>query len=238
MKTCSKCKIVKHIDDFHKDKSSKDGHKYKCKECTKIGKYELNKLYRLNNKEILREKSIIYRENNVEKLKERSKNYYSKNKNIIKEKSKNYYSNNKEKKIEYQKKYQQNNKEKRNTYLANRRKNDPLFKLITNVRNLIYNTFYYNGYSKESKTYDLLGCTFEYFKEYLENNFEDWMNWDNRALYNGTLNYGWDIDHIIPLSSATNIDELIKLCHYTNLQPLCSYINRDIKKNNINYGII
>jgi len=38
------------------------------------------------------------------------------------------------------------------------------------------------------------------------------MSWDN---------YGeWHIDHIIPLCSATTVEELEKLCHYTNLQPL------------------
>jgi len=56
------------------------------------------------------------------------------------------------------------------------------------------------------------------------------MNWDNRGLYNGTPDYGWDIDHIIPQSSAITIEDVIQLNHYTNLQPLCSYINRDIKK--------
>jgi hypothetical protein len=57
------------------------------------------------------------------------------------------------------------------------------------------------------------------------------MTWDNYGLYNGELNYGWDIDHIIPLSSGKTEDDLINLNHYTNLQPLCSKINRDIKKN-------
>jgi hypothetical protein len=56
------------------------------------------------------------------------------------------------------------------------------------------------------------------------------MTWDNYGLYNGELNYGWDIDHIKPVSSAKTISELIGLNHYTNLQPLCSKVNRDIKK--------
>ena len=60
------------------------------------------------------------------------------------------------------------------------------------------------------------------------------MKWDNRGLYNGELNHGWDIDHIKPLSLAKNGEELISLMHYTNLQPLCSKINRDIKKDNYN----
>lgn len=57
------------------------------------------------------------------------------------------------------------------------------------------------------------------------------MTWENKGLYNGELNHGWDIDHIIPTSSAKTEEEVVKLNHYTNLQPLCSKINRDIKKN-------
>lgn len=127
-------------------------------------------------------------------------------------------------------------KDKINSYLNERRQNDTLFKSITNVRNLIYNSFYYNGYSKNSKTEELLGCSFEELKKHLESNFEPWMNWDNRGMYNGELNYGWDIDHIIPLSSVNEEIDIIKLNHYTNLQPLCSKVNRDIKKDNLEYG--
>ena len=56
------------------------------------------------------------------------------------------------------------------------------------------------------------------------------MTWNNRGLYNSSkLNYGWDIDHKIPLDSAKTEDDLIRLNHYSNLQPLCSYTNRHIK---------
>ena len=58
------------------------------------------------------------------------------------------------------------------------------------------------------------------------------MSWVNKGLYNGQPNFGWDIDHIVPISKADSEIELIKLNHYTNLQPLCSYINRDIKRDN------
>ena len=60
---------------------------------------------------------------------------------------------------------------------------------------------------------------FEEFKTYLESQFEDWMNWDNYGLYNGEEKYGWDIDHIIPISSGINENEVVKLNHFTNLQP-------------------
>lgn len=78
----------------------------------------------------------------------------------------------------------------------------------------------------------MLGCSFDKFKSHLESKFESWMSWDNYGKYNGELNYGWDIDHIIPISSATTEEEIIKLNHHTNLQPLCSRVNRDIKKDN------
>ena len=60
------------------------------------------------------------------------------------------------------------------------------------------------------------------------------MTWENYGLYNGELNYGWDIDHIIPISSAKSDIEIIKLNHFSNLQPLCSKINRVIKRDKIN----
>jgi cytidylate kinase len=53
----------------------------------------------------------------------------------------------------------------------------------------------------------------------------------NRGKYNGTFNFGWDIDHMIPVSTAKTEEDVIRLNHYTNLQPLCSKINRDIKRN-------
>ena len=71
--------------------------------------------------------------------------------------------------------------------------------------------------SKISKTQEILTCSFKEFKSHIESQFEDWMTWDNRGLYNGELNYGWDIDHIIPISSAKTEEDVIRLSCYTNL---------------------
>lgn len=117
-------------------------------------------------------------------------------------------------------------------YRKNRREIDPLFKLSQSIRQAVCNSFRYSSFRKNNKTSDILGCSYEVFKLHLENLFEDWMNWDNKGLYNGELNYGWDIDHIIPLASAKTEEDIYKLNHYTNLQPLCSKVNRDIKKDN------
>jgi len=45
------------------------------------------------------------------------------------------------------------------------------------------------------------------------------MNWKNHG------KFGWHIDHIIPLSSAKTDEEVFKLCHYKNLQPLWAFEN-------------
>jgi hypothetical protein len=78
---------------------------------------------------------------------------------------------------------------------------------------------------------------YEYFIIHIERQFESWMTWDNYGKYNGEFRYGWDIDHIIPISSVKNKEEIININHYTNLQPLCSKINREIKKDKLEYEI-
>lgn len=158
------------------------------------------------------------------------KEYYLNNKEKIDSKNKEYRQNNKEKETERKKIYRQNNKEKINRFKKLKKQNNYFFKLKCNIGVLILNSFKKKSYTKKSRTYQILGCSFEDFKLHLESKFESWMSWDNHGKYNGQLNFGWDIDHIIPLSSAKTEEELIKLNHYTNLQPLCSKVNRDIKK--------
>ncbi len=70
---------------------------------------------------------------------------------------------------------------------------------------------------KHNKTFDIVGCTPEELKTHLESKFVDGMSWNNQG--------EWHIDHIIPLSSGINQEDIIELCHYTNLQPLWSMDN-------------
>ena len=77
---------------------------------------------------------------------------------------------------------------------------------------------------KTNKTFKMVGCTPKFLKEYLEKKFKPGMTWDNH-----TIN-GWHVDHIIPLDSAKNEEDVKRLMHYTNLQPLWALDN--IKKSN------
>lgn len=191
-------------------------HKRKWAENNREKVKEARKKWKDNNKERNVELQKQYRERNADKIKERRKVYNDKNK----EKHKEYYKENREKIITYQREYKKKKKE-----------TDPLFKLKNNFSKLLFMSFKRKGYTKKSRTHVILGCDFDTFKKHLESQFEPWMTWDNKGLYNGQSNFGWDIDHIIPQSNAKTEEEFLKINHYTNLQPLCSHINRDIKKN-------
>jgi hypothetical protein len=58
----------------------------------------------------------------------------------------------------------------------------------------------------------LLGDEWEVVYEYFSNLFLEGMSWENHG--------EWHIDHIIPISTAKSEEEIIRLSHYTNLQPL------------------
>lgn len=242
MKKCTKCFKEKEFIEFSKSSRNKDGKRGQCKECDKLYRLNLDneslKRYRSEyysknkqkakeyNKKYRIENAIIISENkkknkDVEKIKKRSRIYYLKNKEIINNKSK-----------KYQQKNKQELNEKSRLRRIERKKIDEIYKLSCNIRRLIQLSFKSKGYKKDSKTFKILGCNSDYFKLYIEAKFESWMNWNNKGLYNGTFNYGWDLDHIIPLKTAKTKEQIIKLNHYTNFQPLCGKTNREIKNGN------
>lgn len=180
---------------------------------------ENRKEYYKNNKETFLENQKLYYNNNREEIIKRNKEYYEENKDEVLKNKAIYYNKNREKYIEYSIKNQYN-------YTKKRKDNDPVYRLQYNIKGNLRKNIRGIGYGKNSYLNDVLGCNYAFFKQYIESKFEPWMNWDNYGKYNGTYNFGWDIDHIIPISTAKTEEEVIKLNYYTNLRPLCSYINR------------
>ena len=217
MKKCKTCRVGKELTEFYKHKKTKDGLINDCKSCRK----EYHKERYQANKEYLN----AYFKKRYQANKEYYKEYQKANEERIKE----YRKANKEKTKEYNKEYKKANKEKtkeyNKEYKRERRKVDSLFKMTENLRNRTSIAFKTKGYNKNSKTQEMLGVDWEVCKAHIERQFKKGMTWDNQG--------DWHIDHVIPLSSANTEKELIKLCHYSNLQPLWA-VDNIIKSAKIN----
>lgn len=247
---CVNCKKERNITSFY---FLKKENKYKD-ECLSCGQeyYRIENRKKSNNyakgyREKNEKEIKILRDKNRVKANEYGNLYYIENRDKIKkyqksirgktkERSKKYRENNKEKQKEYQKVYRLKNKEKLKDYRKlNRDKinakkrekmaNEPLLKIASNIRNLIKNSIKNKKFRKAKKTIAILGITVMEFKTHLEGQFKSWMNWDNYGLYNPNGKRTWNIDHIVPVASAKNEEEIIQLNHYSNLRPLCSKEN-------------
>ena len=145
--------------------------------------------------------------------------YYNTNKEIILLKKRIYYAKkgkDKDKSRDYSKNYYYKNKskviKKNNQYHKKMYLNGSLYKIKKDIRKVVRRCLSDKGYTKRSRTNEILGCSFEDFKLHLERQFTKGMNWDNRDK--------WHIDHIIPMATAKTEEDVIRLNHYTNLRPL------------------
>jgi len=221
MKKCSKCEIEKELTEFHK--RTPNTYRSDCKMCIK----EKNKIYHEKNKEIISIKKKNYIKENKQVVKETKRKYYESNKEEMKEKARIRYNNLKDDDVFMERnrtmsrknwiKYREDNRDRINEKIRNRKHNDPLYKLTFSIRNSIYNSINRMGYSKKDKTKDILGCSFEYFMIYIEEQFLEGMSWDNHG--------EWHLDHKTPVSWANTEEEIYELNRYTNFQPLWSFDN-------------
>jgi len=198
-KFCSKCGEEKNIDEFPVSKQTRDGVYSWCKDCknNKIKEY-----YYKNKEHILkRHKKYYYKER--KSILKQKKEYYYKNKDILLYKHKLWIKLNKDK-VRYA-----YNEHQKNRFIT-----DSLFKIKRIISNNIRTSFKRNFFTKRKNTKEILGCTIEFFKEYIESKFTDGMTWDNYG------RNGWHLDHIIPIASANTEEDVIRLNHYTNFQPL------------------
>lgn len=189
MKVCTKCKKEKDSSAF--SKKGKGLQSY-CKQCKKEWNEE--------NKERLQ----IYfsQRNKRQDVLLKRKQYYIQNKERILQKNFRYFEAHKEQI------YKQNNERDKL-----RRRKDSLYKFKQIVRKSVYKAVT-KRVGKSQKTEEIIGCSFDELRVYLESQFQEGMTWENQG------KGGWHIDHKIPLASAKTVKEVIALCHYTNLQPL------------------
>jgi hypothetical protein len=244
MKTCTKCKTEKSLDEFC------SGGKYPwCGSCRKeyseqrkeiVKEYHKNpevqaRVKEYNSKPEVKERSK--QRDNSSKAKEYRKEYHSRPE--IREKSKIYNSRpevrEKRKKYHSRPEIKEKNKPKLKskiskeyytTYNSLPHVKERKYKqnadrrkndVNYNLRNILRARFYsvVKLNNKQSSVLKLVGCTIEELRSFLEKQFLPEMTWEN---------YGnvWEIDHILPCASfdLTKEEEQKKCFHYTNLQPL------------------
>ena len=203
IKVCNKCNVEKPLDEFYLEKRNKSGVMGSCKECYNFKQKE----WRFDNCEILKEREKKRRELYYDNIKKSSQKYYINNINKVNKRNREWRKNNPDISKESSRKWKINNTDKTKEY-----NQLPEIKMSHNMRCRIKQYLKTKNITKKNKTFDIVGCSPQLLKEYLEKQFTQGMSWDN---------YGeWHIDHIVPLSSAKSEDEIYKLCYYSNLQPL------------------
>ena len=180
---------------------------------TKEEKKAYQKAYYEAHREELKAQHKAYDEAHREERNTYDKAYREAHREEIVAKRKAYYEARREGLAAKQKAYDEAHREERRARLKTRRASDPLYRLKCYIRTKTAMVLRAGGYSKKSRTTAILGCSFEEFKVHLEKQFWPGMSW-------GNYGNGWHIDHIIPLASVQTEGETLRLCHFSNLQPL------------------
>lgn len=146
-----------------------------------------------------------------EKAKRRDKAGYQKYKDTYLKNSKKWRLANPDKCAISRKKWIEANPDK-NKFSKQKYSRKPTARLRHSCRERVRRAIF--GLKKVGHTHELLGCTYRFYKTFLEKQFVPGMSW---------ANYGqWHIDHIKPISSfdlTTSVDQKAAF-HYTNTQPL------------------
>lgn len=204
-RTCTKCGERKPAtaDFFLKRDARKGTLKYECKQCAVL----FRKAYYAANKAPLLAASKVY---------------WEKNKDSVHAVQRARYEANREKIIAENLAYRSANRDAHRARVSARakvrRESDPVYAMRQRVTALISVRLRAGGYTKKSRSNEILGCDWEEFKKHIERQFLNGMDWANRGQ--------WQLDHIVPIATATTEAEVLALSHHTNLRPLWSDMNR------------
>lgn len=165
--------------------------------------------YRKECKDCIKNLRKIYRTNNYDKVIESKKEYYYNNQEKCCERSRDWYENNKEIRIK-----------KHIVYMRTRRQNDFEFKIYSNIQSRIYSALKKDNNNKKDSTLNIIGCSIEFYRNWLEFQFKKEMNWNNHGDY-------WHIDHVKPCASFNFLcNNQIKECfNWKNVRPIEKVLN-------------
>jgi hypothetical protein len=202
-KICNNCESEKNISEYFKDLSLKSGYRGICKSCVKSKNYKHNLQKTIDNDRTCAKCNI---------LKSMDEFYSDKHGN--------------QGKFTTCKKCCMKRKNERNKI---RRKNDPKFQILSHLRNRFREMV--NSENKKISSIKLLSCELDFFKKWIEFQFDETMTWENHG--------EWHFDHVKPCSSfdLTKIEEQQICFCWKNFRPLAKTENLK-KKNRIVHSVI
>jgi len=234
-KVCSKCKIEKSLIEFHKHKGYRDGYTNQCKTCRLLSA----KKYREANREAVNKRIQEWRKNHPDY----DKNYAIENrerKTVNKKRWRENGANKEKDKLHYKKwykahanekrlmssQYQKQNRDTVNKRCNQRKKEDTVYHLRTNISSMISKQLKRKNLKKDFTYADYVPFTIDELVKHLESQFEPAMTWDNYSYR------GWHIDHICPSSlyDFSDKEEIRNCWSLKNLRPF--WHNENISKSN------
>ena len=177
---------------------------------------ERDKKYRETHKEEIKAMHKAWRDKNREHLNEKQREKYKENPQAFKERKERYVSSHTEEVKEARHRYKVENRKELAEYETNRRRSDPVYRFKSSFSGLIRGYIRKKGYTGNKKLWEIVGCDFDFFLSRIQSQFEDGMTMENYGHGEGK----WNIDHIIPISTAQNDEDIERLNHYTNLRPM------------------
>lgn len=102
-----------------------------------------------------------------------------------------------------------------------RHKKDLNYRILGNLRCRVLGAVKQQWGTKSARTLDLVGCSVDFLRGYIEARFTLGMTWENYGYH------GWHIDHRIPCAEfdLTDPEQQRQCFHYSNLQPLWALEN-------------
>ncbi len=182
----------------------------------KARKKEYDKRYRETHRAQIRETHKAWRDKNREHLNEKAREKYKENPQAFKERKDRYVASHLEQVKESRHRYKVENRQKCTDYERHRSQNNPRHRFRRGVYRLLNGYSKKKGYAGSMSTWEMLGCDFDTFLVYIQNQFEDGMTMENYGHRKGC----WSIDHIIPISTAQTDKDIERLNHFTNLRPM------------------
>lgn len=237
LKQCSSCGEWKPLTEYYKNTQRPGGLTYKCKDCNKAYNrqykathveelkawrkeyYKKNlakikaydkKRYWDNREEILA-RGAVYKAAHAEELRARRRRRRLENLEEIRARDNAYKAKNKGRTREIARASYRRNRARISQRKKELYNTDPIFKLKMQARGMLRRSFTRKGRRKDNHSPEILGCSLDFFVEYLKQTWLDryGTEWNGQPCH---------IDHIVPLATVDTKEDILRLCHYTNLR--------------------